>query len=80
VGNAVDSGLRLNAINNNSIQFNSYLFTCKLNSSKASYKVSTSTVLRKKQYKLANKIQNKTVYKIVVIIIPRIIIIIIIIP
>jgi hypothetical protein len=36
--------------NNNSIQFNSYLFTCKLNSTEANYKVSTSNK-KKTKYK-----------------------------
>jgi hypothetical protein len=39
----IEKPLRLQIIKfSNSVQFNSYLFTCKLNSPKANYKVSTS--------------------------------------
>jgi hypothetical protein len=48
------------------IQFNSYLFTYKLSSPEANYKVSTS---KKKQQQNTNKIQNEAVYTVIVIII-----------
>jgi hypothetical protein len=44
-----------NSIIFNSIDFNSYLFTCKRNSPEANYKVSTSKEKKKKTYKQDKK-------------------------
>jgi hypothetical protein len=49
------------------IQFNPYLFTCKLNSPEADYKVSTREKKEKQQN--TNKIQNKAVYIVVVVVV-----------
>jgi hypothetical protein len=58
------------------IQFNSYLFTCKLNSPEANYKVSTSN---KKKTKYNKKVYTLMIVIAVIIIIEIIIIIIVII-
>jgi cell division protein FtsL len=58
---------------NNSIQFNSSLFTCKLKSPETNYKVSTGRRKKQKTYKL----QNKAFYIIIMIIIIIIITIIV---
>jgi hypothetical protein len=50
--NAID-----NDDNNNPIQFNSCLFTCKLNNPEANYRVSTGK--RKKQQNNTNKIKTR---------------------
>jgi hypothetical protein len=60
-------------------QFNSILVYLRANLTAQRPIIKLAQVHRNKQYKLANKIQNKTFYKIVITIIPGIIIIIIII-
>jgi hypothetical protein len=47
------------------IQFNSYSFTCKLNTTEANYKVSTSKKKNNKTF--TNKIQNKAVNIVIII-------------